>query len=120
LDGLIFLNLIIMNTKMYGAIDPKKKGSTKINVDSTGATPKTYPKTRTETQDKLGNKITTINDSTKKMLFSGKSNSTKAKEAVQGFRKDSTQYANAADYDAKDYNNKKAYANAQAFASKKK
>lgn len=109
--------------------DPKKKigsaygtepKSTKINVDSTGATPKTYPKTREKSVDKMGNETTIIRDSTKKMLFSGKSNDVKTKEAVQSFKKDSTGYANAADYEAKDFNNKKAYANATAFVGKKK
>lgn len=106
---------------MYGKVDPKKtKASSKINVDANGATPKTYPKTRSESTDRNGNKITSINDSTKKMLFSGASKDAKTKQEVQNFKKDSTSYAKAADYEAKDHNNKKAYANAVAFAAKKK
>lgn len=113
-----------MNNSMYGPtpkkkVDPKTVSS-KINVDDTGATPKTYPKTRTETADRNGNKITSINDSTKKMLFSGPSKDAKTKQEVHNFKADSTAYAKAADYEAKDHNNKKAYANAVAFAGKKK
>ena len=112
-----------MNNSMYGDPPKKKvdpKASSKINVDDKGAMPKTYPKTRSESTDRNGNKVTTISDSTKKMLFSGNSKDAKTKQQVQNFKADSTSYAKAADYEAKDHNNKKAYENAQAFAGKKK
>lgn len=94
--------------------------SSKIDVTSAGATPKAYPKTRSKSVDRNGNEITEIRDSTKKMLFTGKSKDVKTKQAVESFKRDSTGYAGAADYEAKDFNNKKAYANAAAFAGKKK
>lgn len=110
----------------YNSVLATKYKDSKINVDTNGATPKPYPKTRSKSVDRNGNEMTEIRDSTKKMLFSGKSNDVKTKEAVQSFKKDSTGYANAADYDAKDYNLKQTHNNAEsmrnsmAFVGKKK
>jgi hypothetical protein len=94
--------------------------SDKIDVTSSGATPKTYPKTREKSKNFRGEETTTVRDSAKKMLFSGKSGTRQTEDAVRSFKKDSTDYAKSADYDAKDFNNKKAYENAAAFAGKKK
>jgi hypothetical protein len=94
--------------------------SDKINVTPSGATPKTYPKTREKSKDFRGNDITNIRDSTKKMLFSGKTGAPETEKAIRTHVRDSTNYANAANYEAKDYNNKKAYENAAAFVGKKK
>jgi hypothetical protein len=104
--------------------DPKAKGpgdkDSKIDVDETGANPKPYPKTRTKTQDRHGQDITTIRDSTKAMLFQGKTKDVKTKKEIHEFKKDSVGYSNAAKYDSEQFNNNKAYKNAQAFAAKKK
>lgn len=101
-------------SKSNSTLVTKYKGS-KINVDTNGASPKTYPKTRSKSVDRNGNSITEIRDSTKKILFSGKSDDVKTKTAVQSFKKDSTGYANAADYDAKDYNLKQTHQNADSI-----
>jgi len=120
-----------MNNSMYGdppkkkATETKKTPASKITVDAkTGASANAYPKTRTETKDRNGNNITSITDSTKKLLFSGQSKDAKTKQEVQNFKKDSTGYVKSADHEARDYNLKKsineATANASAFVGKKK
>lgn len=108
------------NPKKIGSNYPAPAISSKIDVTPAGATPKPFPKTRSKSIDRNGEEITEIRDSTKKMLFSGKTSHPKTKEAIQSFKKDSVGYTKAADYDAKDFNHKKAYENATAFVGKKK
>lgn len=106
-------------------IDPekerlKKELFSKVDDTSLGGTPKPYPKKRNETVDRNGDKVTTISNSENNVLFSGKNRDPKTKDAVRAHIRDSTNYAQSADYQAKQYNNKVAYENAMAFAGKKK
>lgn len=96
---------------------PQSRG--RIMVNKNGATPKPFPKKRTEEPNRYGEKETVIKDSDDKVIFKGKVNTNKPQNEISNFKRDSISYENNAKYDANEFNNAKLNTDASGAQKKK-
>lgn len=99
------------------ASTPQSRG--RIMVSKDGASPKAFPKKRTEEPNKYGEKETVIRDSEGKVTFRGKVDTKKPLNEISNFKKDSVSYENSAKYDANEFNKSKLNTDASGAQKKK-